>query len=120
MFVSPLLGILYTHADTHLQVHTTTTVINVETSIPIQGLGRIEQIAVASITVFVVTSISFIICGLLCGRFCCKQKKVIETDPPSQQENPNLLYENIQPTQHEQLELNENIAYGPIRQHIIT
>ena len=62
----------------------------------------------ASVTVFVVTSISFFIIGLLCGSFCRKQK-VVKTNP--QDENPTPLYANVQPTQHEQLELNTNAAY---------
>ena len=86
----------------------TGTVITVESSIPNEGLGQIEQIVVASITVLALSSISFFIFGLLCGSSCCKQKMA---EAHSQERNPN-------PYQHEELELNPNEAYGPIRQHI--
>ena len=107
---------MHYHAGTTVQAHTTgREIINIRTIpkyMPMEGLGQIEWIAIASVMVFTITSVSFLIIGLLCGKLCCKQK-VIETHP--REENPNLLYANVQLDQLKQLELNANVAYASIR-----
>ena len=81
-----------------------------------EALNRCERIAVASsVTVFVVTSILFVIVGFLCGHFCRKGRKTTETLPPSVQTQA-PYYDDVVLKQHEQeLQLKENVAYGPIR-----
>ena len=83
------------------------------------------KIAVASsVTVFTVASILFFIIGFLCGHFCQKKRKSStraaagETVPPGgsggQTQTP--YYDDVVIQQSDQeLELKENVAYGPIR-----
>ena len=86
------------------------------------------EIAVASsVTVFTVASILFFIVGFLCGHFCQKKRKSSttaaagETVPPAgsgghtQIQTPYYDDVVIQQSDHQELELNENVAYGPIR-----
>lgn len=105
------------YVGTTIQTRTTgTEIINMKHSTPqyTEGLRRIEQIAIASVSTFIITSISFFIIGILCNKFCCKQKAV---ETHTEDENPNLLRANVQPHQQQQLELNTNVAYGLVRHH---
>ena len=92
-----------------------------------KGLNGDGEIAVASsVTVFTVASTLFFIVGFLCGHFCQKKRKSSttaaagETVPPGgsggQTQTPYCDDVVIQSQQSDQeLELNENVAYGPIR-----
>ena len=81
------------------------------------GLTKDGKIVVASsVTAFVVGSI-FI--GFLCGHFCQKESKVIQTGTISQCDHEKIqgapYYEDVVLNQHEQeLELKENVAYAPV------
>ena len=88
-----------------------------------EGLSRDGKIAVASsVTVFTVASILFFIVGFLCRHFCQKKRKSSTTAaavPPggsgghTQTETP--YYDDVVIQQsHQELELKENVAYGPI------
>ena len=69
------------------------------------GLNQIQKIVVASVTVFVVTSILFFFIGFLCGHFCRKESTKTTAQNP--------IYDDIQPKKHEQeVELKTNVAYG--------
>jgi hypothetical protein len=97
-------------------------------------LSRDGEIAVASsVTVFTVASISFFIVGFLCGHYCQKKRKSStaagETVPPAgsggteaseavtpvesggQTQTP--YYDDVV-LQQEEVELKENVAYGPL------
>ena len=66
----------------------------------------------SSVTVFIVTSILFFIIGFLCGLFCRRERKTAE-NKVNKKQIP--YYDDVMLKQHEQeLELKENIAYGPI------
>ena len=90
-----------------------------------EGLSPDGKIAVASsVTMFTVASILFFIIGFLCGHFCQKKSKSStraaagETVPPGgsggQTQTP--YYDNVVIQQSDQeLELKENVAYGPIK-----
>ena len=73
---------------------------------------------VASVTVFIVTSILFFFFGFLCGHFCRKPNPVTVTTAPSAVEKPNPLQDvDPQTRQHvEELELQTNVAYGSVSQ----
>jgi hypothetical protein len=87
-----------------------------------EGLSRDGKIAVASsVTVFTVASISFFIVGFLCGHFCQKKRKSSTaagaTAPPAGSEGQaqTPYYDDVVLQQREpDLELKENVAYGPI------
>ena len=93
-----------------------------------EGLSGDGKIAVASsVTVFSVASILFFIVGFLCGHFCQKKRKsgttaaAGETVPPGgsggQTQTP--YYDDVMIQQSDQeLQLKENVAYGPIRSTI--
>ena len=95
-----------------------------------EGLSRDGKIAVASsLTAFTVASILFFIVGFLCGHFriCQKKRKSStraaagKTVPPGgsggQTQTP--YYDDVVKQQSDQeLELKENVAYGPIRSTI--
>ena len=93
-----------------------------------EGLSGDGKIAVASsVTVFIVASILFFIIGFLCGHFCQKKRKSSTTAaageavPPGgsggQTQTP--YYDDIVIQQSDQeLELKENVAYGPMRSTI--
>ena len=71
------------------------------------------KIAVAlSVSTFIVTSIVFFSFGYLCRHYHQKQTQ----SPPVPLTNRTPVYENVLPEQilEKDLELNENIAYGPI------
>ena len=76
------------------------------------------KIAVASsVTVFTVASIVFFISGFLCGHICQKKRKMGDKLPPSEQTQFPVCDVQLQQQQqqHEQdLQLEENVAYGPI------
>ena len=79
------------------------------------GLNENERIVVASVAVFMATSIMFFFIGFLCGHFCRKQNTasadplVIEKSNPPQGDS--------QPGQNvEELELQTNVAYGSVFQ----
>jgi hypothetical protein len=96
-------------------------------------LSRDGEIAVASsVTVFTVASISFFIVGFLCGHFCQKKRKsstaagetvtpagsggaaASEAVTPAGSEGQTQYYDYIV-LQQEEVELKENVAYGPLR-----
>ena len=102
--------------DTSTTVHTTT-------QRSFEALSRDGKIAVASsVTVFVVVSILFFTIGFLCGH-CCQEKRKsstaaadLETVPPSCGQIQIPYYDDVVLQQCEQeLELKENVAYGPVR-----
>ena len=76
------------------------------------------NVAIAvSVTACVVCSVSFFIIGFLCGHFahvCVMPKPLSESGSPSEERPTVPLYGDVIPQQHtqEQLELNENVAYG--------
>ena len=92
-----------------------------------EGLSRDGKIAMASsLTVFTMVSILFFIVGFLCGHFriCQKKRKSStraaagETVPPggSGGHTQTPYYDDVVMQQSDQeLELKENVAYGPIR-----
>ena len=81
------------------------------------GLTNEGKIAVAStVTAFVVGSVLFIV-GFLCGHFCRREKNTTRTGTTSQPEKTQSAsyYDDTALEQNEQeLELKENVAYGPI------
>ena len=67
----------------------------------------------------IVCSVLFFIVGFVCGHFRLNQTQsvTVETVPPFEETpTPGPLYEDIQPRREEQdvLELETNIAYGPL------
>ena len=79
--------------------------------------GGVQAAIASSVTVFVVSSVSFFIIGFLCRHFahvCVKPKPLSESGSPSEERPTVSLYDDVIPQQqtHEQLELNENVAYG--------
>ena len=80
------------------------------------ALSREGKIAVvSSITVFVVTSLIFLMVGFLCGH--CRQTKrrtAAEILSPSEETYNTPYYDDIVPKQQnkQELELKENVAYG--------
>ena len=91
-------------------------VLYFDTEMSFEPLSRDGQIAVASsVTVFVLASTLFFVVGFLCGHFCRKEKKIAETVSSSGQAH-GPYYDDVVLRQHEQeLELKENVAYGPVR-----
>ena len=82
------------------------------------GLTNDGKIAVASsVTAFVVGSILFFVVGFLCGHYCRKGKKAIATS--SQYEKTithgTPYYDDVVLNQQQELELEENVAYAPVR-----
>ena len=75
-------------------------------------LSEDGKIAVASLITFIVSSIVFFIVGCFCHHYCQKQKQT----PPISVMNRTPVYENVIPEQtlEQDLEMKENIAYGPI------
>ena len=73
------------------------------------------KIAVASsLSTLVVTSILIVIVGFLCGHFYQKKRKpAAETVPPAGRQTQILYYDDV--VLKQELQLKENIAYGPIR-----
>ena len=70
----------------------------------------------SSVTAFVMASILFFTVGFLHGHFCQKKRKPAETVPPSGGQTQIPYYDDVvlQPCEQE-LELKENVAYGPVR-----
>ena len=66
----------------------------------------------SSVSTFITTSIVFFIYGYLCQHYCQKQTQTA----PIPVTNRTPVYKNVIPEQNKEqdLELNENIAYGPI------
>ena len=64
----------------------------------------------ASLTTFIVSSVTFFIFGYFCHH--CRQKQTLP-DPTA---NTTPVYENVLPTQDpgRDMELQENVAYGPL------
>ena len=93
-----------------------------------EGLSRDGKIAVASsVTVFTIASILFFTIGFLCGHFRQMRRKSSttaaagETVPPagSRGQTQTPYYDDVVIQQSDQeLELKENVAYGPIREII--
>ena len=74
----------------------------------------------SSVTAFTMASILFFIIGFLCRHFCQKIKKqspaAAESVPPSGGQTQIPYYDDVVLQPHEQeLELKENVAYGPLR-----
>ena len=71
-------------------------------------------IAVSSVITFAITSVVFFTFGYLCGRY--RQKQEQTRPPPAKRPTPDPVYEDVLPTQNteQDLELKENIAYGPV------
>ena len=79
-----------------------------------EALSQDGKIAVASsMTIFVVASILFFIIGFLCGHFCRKERKTVET-VPREETHSAPYYDDVVLKQEEELELKENVAYGPV------
>lgn len=81
----------------------------------VAALNEDGKIALASVTMFAVTAVLFFIVGFASGYSCKKQKNsATETASPVGIQKVIPLYEDIgQPKNDEQqLELNENSAYG--------
>ena len=76
-------------------------------------LSEEGKIAVASsVITFAITSIVFFAFGYFCHHYHHKQKQTL----PTQTKNATPVYENVLPTQDPErdMELKENIAYGPL------
>ena len=75
----------------------------------------------SSVTVFIIASISFFIVGFLCGHFCQKKRKLAKT-AAGETVSPGVAtggqtqipYNDDVVLKHE-VELKENVAYGPAR-----
>ena len=83
------------------------------------GLTGDGKIAVASlVTAFVVGSVLFFITGLLCGHYCRNKKKAMATTENASHcektTHGTPYYDNMVLNQQE-LELEENVAYAPVR-----
>lgn len=79
-----------------------------------EGLDNAGKIAVASSSVFTVSSITFFIAGCLCGYLCQKKQKLTEDFTPPAQTVQTPLYDEIMLKQrcHEhKLEPERNMAY---------
>ena len=63
-----------------------------------------------SVAVCVISSSFFFAVGLLCHRYCPKQKHLDKSIPPT-------ITENQENTQHQEMcvELTENVAYSPVQ-----
>ena len=82
------------------------------------GLTSDGMIAVASLVIaFVVGSILFFITGLLCGHYCWKEKKAIATSSHYEKTitHGSPYYDDVVLNQQQELELQENVAYAPVR-----
>ena len=79
------------------------------------NFGEGGKIAVASVTVFLVTSILFFITGFLCGHFYQKSRRKTGTVSFTENTQGTPYYDDVILSQREQLELKENVAYGPVR-----
>ena len=104
----------------------TSTASHMKTPRSFEALNLEGKIAVASsVTVFTVASILFFTIGVLCGHFCQKKRKPStaaaaepETVPPSGGQTQIPYYDDVvlQQQCHEQeLQLNENVAYVPVK-----
>ena len=85
------------------------------TQILSQALSQERKIAIASsVTVFIVTSVLFLIVGFLSGHFCRRKRKAVDHKVVK---NKTPIYDDIivLKQQEHELELKENEAYGPIR-----
>ena len=88
---------------------------------PFSGLTEDGKIAVASSVTFVGGSSMFFIIGFLCGHFCRKERPNSQTSTgprtASQSDQGNTPYYDdvVIQQSHQELELKENVAYGPIR-----
>ena len=82
----------------------------------ISGLTDDGKVAVASsVTVFIVASTLFFIIGFLCGHFCRKERgKVDEAVPQSEKTQGTPYYDDVVLKQEQELELKDNVAYGPL------
>ena len=67
------------------------------------------QTIMISVAVCVISSSLFFVVGLLCHRYCPKQKHLHESIPPTITENQEMCVE--------QVELTENVAYSPVQLH---
>ena len=69
---------------------------------------------VSSVITFIITSIVFFTFGYLCRHY--RQKQEQTRPPPVERPTPGPVYEDVLPTQNTDLdlELKENIAYGPV------
>ena len=91
---------------------------------PFSGLTDGGKIAVASSVTFIAGSSMFFIIGLLCGHFCRKERRNTQTSTGPRTSNwsdqVNILstpvYDDVVIQQsNQELELKENLAYGPVR-----
>ena len=74
------------------------------------------KIAVASsVTVFAVTSILFFIIGCLCGYFLKKKRKMYTVAETISRPNETLVPYDAETVLNQELELKDNVAYGPMR-----
>ena len=72
-----------------------------------------KNVVASSVTVFVVTSILFFIIGFLSRHFCRKKKRTAADNNVAKKQIP--CYEDVVLKQPDQeLELKENVAYGPV------
>ena len=79
----------------------------------VSGLSGDLKIAIStSVTAFVVGSILFFIIGFLCRHLYPKGKEAILTETVQEIQGP-TYYDNVV-KQEQELELKENVAYGPI------
>ena len=96
-------------------MQSTTTHSNFHAGGSFNGLTDDVKIAVASsVTAFIVGSILFFIIGFLCGHFCRWEKKVTGAVTESEKIHA-PYYDDVVLKQEQQLELKENVAYGPIQ-----
>ena len=100
-------------------VHTDVDLYITERSSTIRSnsLSQDGKIAVASsVTVFVVASILFYIAGFLSGHFrICRRRNKTETVSQSEKTQGTPYYDDVVLKQEQELELKENVAYGPRR-----
>ena len=70
---------------------------------------------VSSVTGFTMASILFFVTGFLCGHFGQKKRKKADINPPSGQTRIPYYDDVVLQQPEQELELKENVAYGPVR-----
>ena len=97
-------------------MQSTTTHSDFHTGGSFNGLTDDVKIAVASsVTAFIVGSILFFIIGFLCGYFCRWEKKFTAGTVTESEKTHAPYYDDVVLKQEQELELKENVAYGPIQ-----
>ena len=95
-------------------MQSTTTHSGFHTGGSFSGLTDDVKIAVASSITFIVGSVLFFIIGFLCGHFCRWEKKYTAGSVIESEKIHVPYYDDVVLKQEQELELKENVAYGPV------